>query len=293
MGGQPALLRLPMSPISIPPAILSRMGTVSSTKSSSVDSVGMNSPSIGPSLRPRFSAAAFTTGMYENEAPDMTSDQAKAEIARRIEKKGITSTRKDSTGSSMKIGISLKRSKTSETTNGDPPVEVLNQILEDAAQEGSVSLVKAVVAMGADPASRIKKKKHEALAKATAAGHARVVDFLLRNGAKYGNVRLKVRYTPTDYVLLSAAYRGQVELTSCLMLSHGANPMTEQWPREIEDTQHYWAQTKVRLPKSSILDAISRWDNIEDGMGVMKFIIGSSSFNPAALVSGLFDSKSE
>ncbi|KAF1358318.1 hypothetical protein EJ07DRAFT_125242 [Lizonia empirigonia] len=199
LGGQPAPLRLPMSPISLPPVTLSRMGTVS----------------------------------------------------------------------------------------------MLNAVLEEVAQEGRLSLVKAVVSMGADPASRTKRSKHEALAKATAAGHARILDFLLRNGAKYGDIRLKVRYTPTDYALLSATYKGHAELASCLIASHGANPMTEQWPREIEDTQHYWAQNEVRLPKSSVLDGISRWENVEDGMSVMKFIMGSSSFDPAALVSGLFDSKSE
>ncbi|KZM28267.1 uncharacterized protein EKO05_0007593 [Ascochyta rabiei] len=293
LNGQPAPLRLPMSPASVPQATLSRMGTVSSTNSSSASFKEMRSPSISPFSRPGFSVAAFTTGTYENELPDMTSDQAKTEIARRVEKTDIMSSRKSSTGSSKKIGFSLKRSNTSGTTNDGPSIETLNQILEDVAQEGSLSLVKAVVSMGADPAARTKKTKHEALSKATAAGHARIVDFLLRNGAKYGDIRLKVKYTPTDYALLSAAYKGHAELTSCLIASHGANPMTEQWPREIEDTQHYWAQTQVRLPKSSVLDAISRWSNVEDGMGVMKFIIGSSRFDPAALVSGLFDSKSE
>ncbi|KAF2625416.1 hypothetical protein BU25DRAFT_412846 [Macroventuria anomochaeta] len=298
LGGQhPAPLRLLMSSTNLPPATLSRMGTVSSTKSSSVTSVQIRSPSIGsPSSsfsKPKFSVAAFTTGAYENEAPDMTSNQATAEIARRLEKKDITSSRKSSTSSSIKKGFPFKRSNTAGTSSGGTSPEVLNQLLEEVAQEGSLSLVKAVVSMGADPAGRTKKTKHEALAKATAAGHARVVDFLLRNGASYGEVRLKVKYTPTDYALLSAAYKGHAELASCLIASHGANPMTEQWPREIESTQHYWAETQVRLPKSSVLDGISRWKNVEDGMSVMKFIMGSSRFDPTALVSGLFDSKSE
>ncbi|KAH6639611.1 hypothetical protein C7974DRAFT_449731 [Boeremia exigua] len=298
LGGlQPAPLRLPMSAANLPPATLSRMGTVSSTTSSSVSSVRMRSPSAyspsSPFPRPRFSVAASTTGAYENEAPDMTSDQAKAEIARRIEKRDVTSSRKASASSSILKGFSMKRSNTASTSGGGPSSEILNQILEEVAQEGSLSLVKAVVTMGADPASKTKKAKHEALAKATAAGHTRVVDFLLRNGASYGEVRLKVRFTPTDYALLSAAYKSYAELSSCLIASHGANPMTEQWPREIEETQHYWAETQVRLPKSSVLDGISRWTNVDDGMSVMKFIMGSSRFDPTALVCGLFDSKSE
>ena len=296
-GQQPAPLRLPMSATNLPPATLSRMGTVSSTKSSSIGSGQLRSPSISspssPFSEPRFSVAAFTTGAYENEAPDMTSDQAKAEIMRRLEKKEITSSRKSSASSSIRKGFSLKRSNTSGATTGGPVPEVLNAVLEEVAQEGSLPLVRAVVSMGADPASRTKKTKHEALAKATAAGHARVVDYLLRNGASYGDVRLKVQYTPTDYALLSAAYKGYAELASCLIASHGANPMTEQWPREIEDAQHYWAQKKVRLPKSSVLDGISRWENVDNGMSVMKFIMGSSRFDPAALVAGLFDNQSE
>ncbi|KAF3031571.1 hypothetical protein E8E11_001160 [Didymella keratinophila] len=189
--------------------------------------------------------------------------------------------------------FSLKRSNTAGSGNGAFTLESLSHVLEEVSQDGSLSLVKAVVAMGADPTGRTKKSKNEALAKATAAGHARVVDFLLRNGAKYGDVRLKVKHTPTDYALLSAAYKEHAELASCLIASHGANPMTEQWPREIEDTQHYWAESRVRLAKSSVLDGISRWQNVEVGMSVMKFIMGSSRFDPSALISGLFDNKSE
>jgi ankyrin repeat protein len=222
----------------------------------------------------------------------MTPDQAKAEIVRRLEEKDITACRKGSSSSSI-MKFSLKRSSTAASSNGVPNPEILNQVLEDVAQEGSLSLVKAAVLMGADPTGRTKKTRHEALAKATSAGHARVVDFLLRNGAKYGDVRLKVKYTPTDYALLSAAYKEHAELVSCLIASHGANPTTEQWPREIEDTQHYWAETQIRLAKSSVLDGISRWQKVDEGTSVMKFIMGSSRFDPSALVSGLFDSKSE
>lgn len=98
LGGQPAPLRLPMSPIGLPPVTLSRMGTVSSTKSNSVDSGQMRSPLASspssPFSKPRFVVAAFTTGAYEMEAPDMTSTQAKSEIARRIEKREIPSSKK-------------------------------------------------------------------------------------------------------------------------------------------------------------------------------------------------------
>ncbi|KAF3039228.1 hypothetical protein E8E12_009024 [Didymella heteroderae] len=295
-GPQPLPLRLSKGPTPLPAATLSRMGTVSSTTSSSVGSAQLRPSSFcnpsSPFQKPRFSVAAFTTGAYENEAPDMTSDQAKVEIMRRLKEKNITVTGKGSSSSSI-LKFSLKRSNTAGNGNGGFTPENLSQILEEVSQEGSLSLVKAVVAIGADPTGRTKKSKNDALAKATAAGHARVVDFLLRNGAKYGDVRLKVKYTPTDYALLSAAYKEHAELASCLIASHGANPMTEQWPREIEDTQHYWAESQVRLAKSSVLDGISRWQNAEVGTSVMKFIMGSSRFDPSALVSGLFDNKCE
>lgn len=292
----PAPLRLPMSPAYLAPKTLARMGTVSSTTSSTVSSVQMRSSPLtsprSPFSASHFSVAAFTTGAYENEVPDMTSDQAKLEITRRLTDKDTTACRKGSSGLSI-MKFSLKRSNTAGAGNGILSRENLSQVLEDVAQEGKLSLVKAVVSMGADPAERPKKSRDGALAKATAAGHARVVDFLLRNGAKYGDARLKVRYTPIDFALLSAAYKEHAELVSCLIASHGANPMTEQWPREIEDTQHYWAETQVRLAKSSVLDGISRWKNVVDGMSVLKFVMGNSRFDPSALVSGLFDSKSE
>lgn len=293
---QPLPLRLPKGPALLPAASLSRMGTVSSTTSGSVDSAQLRLSSVGspsnPLSRPHFSVAAFTSGAYENEAANMTLDQAKAEITRQLEHKNTTTSRKGSCSSSI-MKFSLKRSNTAGSGNGVFTPEALSQVLEEVSQEGSLSLVKAVVAMGADPTGKAKRSKNQALAKATAAGHARVVDFLLRNGAKYGDIRLKVKHTPTDYALLSAAYKEHAELVSFLVASHGANPMTEQWPREIEDTQHYWAESQVRLAKSSVLDGISRWKNVEVGMSVMKFIMGSSRFDPSAFVSGLFDNKSE
>jgi hypothetical protein len=290
----PLPLRLPKGPAPLPAATVSLMRTVSSTTSSSIGSAQLCSSSIGsfPFSKSHFSVAAFTSGAYENEAADMTLDQAKAEITRRLKQKDSTTSRKNSSGSSI-VRFSLKRSNTAGSGNGAFAPEILNQVLEEVSREGRLSLVKAVVAMGANPTGKTKRSKNEALTQATAAGHARVVDFLLRNGAKYGDVRLKVKHTPIDYALLSAAYKEHAELVSCLIASHGANPMTEQWPREIEDAQHYWAESQVRLAKSSVLDGISRWQNVELGISVMKFIMGSSRFDPSALVSGLFDNKSE
>ncbi|KAH7076679.1 hypothetical protein BKA63DRAFT_412165 [Paraphoma chrysanthemicola] len=173
----------------------------------------------------------------------------------------------------------------------------LTAILEDVAEEGSLPMVKAIISLGADPAyrsaSKLKKVKHEALAKATANGHAKVVDFLLQKGATYGEAQKKSAFTPTDRALLTTVYRGHAELAVALLCNHGANPMIEQWPREMEDTQHYWAESQVRLSKTSVLDGVSHWKNEEQGLSVLRLIMQNPKFDPAAPVSGVFDNKSE
>ncbi|KAL6710883.1 hypothetical protein ACN47E_006758 [Coniothyrium glycines] len=173
----------------------------------------------------------------------------------------------------------------------------LTDVLEDVAQEGNISLVKAAIALGADPvfrsSSKLKKVKHEALTRATLNGQAKVVDYLLRRGATYGQASKKDTFTPLDKALLAAAYKEHVDLVACLIHSHGANPLVEQWPREMNDMQHYWAESQVRLPKSSVMDAISKWNDIAQGMKVVKIIMQHSLFRPDALVAGVFDTKSE
>ncbi|KAF1843294.1 uncharacterized protein K460DRAFT_378465 [Cucurbitaria berberidis CBS 394.84] len=176
-------------------------------------------------------------------------------------------------------------------------MDALTDLLEEVALEGSLSLVKAVIALGADPIYRstgkLKKVKHEALQKATINGRSKVVDFLLQKGASYGEAAKKSIYTPLDRALLAAVYKGHAELAACLITSHGANPMVEQWPREMYDTQHYWAESQVRLSKTSVLDGISKWRNVDRGMNLLKVIMQHPKFNPTALVSCVFDTKSE
>ncbi|KAF1946941.1 hypothetical protein EJ02DRAFT_335387 [Clathrospora elynae] len=196
-----------------------------------------------------------------------------------------------------KKGFSLRRTNTVAKTASGPTQDALTDMLEEVSLEGSLALVKAVVTLGADPMYRstgkMKKVKHEALTKATLNGSAKVVNFLLKEGATYGEPAKKGSYSPMDRVLLAAAYKGHVNLVGCLIVSHGANPMTEQWPREMYDTQHYWAESQVRLAKTSVLDGISKWRDVDQGMAVLKVIVQHPMFDPAALVSGVFDTKSE
>ncbi|KAH8733093.1 hypothetical protein GQ44DRAFT_601675 [Phaeosphaeriaceae sp. PMI808] len=175
--------------------------------------------------------------------------------------------------------------------------KALTSVLESAAEEGSLPMVKAVVALGANPilksSGKLKKAKNEALAKATAGGHASVVDYLLQRGASYGEAQKRAAHTPLDRTLLTAVYKGHAELALTLITSHGANPMIDQWPREMEDTQHYWAQDQVRLSKTSVLDGLLHWKNEEQGFSVLRAIMQSPHFDPTASVSGVFDNKSE
>ncbi|KAF2831178.1 hypothetical protein CC86DRAFT_341814 [Ophiobolus disseminans] len=175
--------------------------------------------------------------------------------------------------------------------------DALTDVLENVSEEGSLPMVKAVISLGADPSYRssgkLKKVKHEALAKATAGGHAKVVDYLLVKGATYGEAQKKSTYTPLDRALLTAVYKGHAELANVLISSHGANPMVEQWPREMEETQHYWSEKQVRLSKTSVLDGISHWKNEEQGLSVLRNIMQNNKFNPTAPISAVFDNKSE
>ena len=283
-------------PQRFPPGTLARIDTTSG-RSSNRSSTTPGSP-FGQ--HHRISVTKPNTnmqGMIENGPPELSASEAQAKVLRLLDKADETSSRKSS-GGALKKGFSLKRSNTTKpTNNASHSQDALTNVLETLAEEGSLPMVKAVISLGADPSYRstgkLKKVKHEALAKATAGGHAKVVDYLLLRGATYGEVQKKSTSTPLDRALLTAVYKGHAELASVLISSHGANPMIEQWPREMEETQHYWSEKQVRLSKTSILDGISHWKNEEQGLSVLRVIMQNQKFDPAAPVSGVFDNKSE
>tara|TARA_R110002003_G_scaffold126_10_gene11512 strand:+ start:18690 stop:20585 length:1896 start_codon:yes stop_codon:yes gene_type:complete len=240
---------------------------------------------------------AHIRDIVEMGPPEITPAEAHAEVLRLLDKTDEASSR-NASGGALKKGFSLKRSNTTKPINNTShSQDALTTALENVAEEGSLPMVKAVISLGADPAYRsigkLKKIKHEALAKATANGHAKVVDFLLQKGATYGEAQKKITCTPIDRALLTAVYKGYAELAVALIAGHGANPMTEQWPKEMDDTQHYWAENQVRLSKTSVLDGISHWKNEAQGLSVLRVIMQSPKFDPAAPVSGVFDNKSE
>lgn len=275
----------------LPPGTLSRMDTMHSVSS------GRSSSTPGSTFgqHQRISIARTNTNSSSNMdqgPPGLSAAEARTEVLRLLEKA------EESLGPAPKKGFSLKRSNTAKpANNASHSQEALANVLESVAEQGELPLVKAVISLGADPVYRsngkLKKIKHEALTKASAAGKANVVDFLLHKGASYGDPQKKDVYTPLDRALLTAVYNGHAELAIVLIESHGANPMVEQWPREMDDAQHYWAQLQLRLSKKSVLDRLSHWKNEEEAMSVLKAIMDSPKFDPTAPVSGVFDNQSE
>jgi hypothetical protein len=291
----PVLGKYPTGRPKFPPGTLGRVNTMTSMSSGR----SSNTPGSPFDQHHRISVAQPASniqGILERGPPGISPTEAHAEVLRLLDKADEGSSRKSS-GGVLKKGFSLRRPNTTKpANNATHSQEALTSVLENVAEEGSLPMVKAVISLGADPAFRLgklKKNKHEALTKATAGGHAKVVDYLLTKGASYGEPQKKSIYTPMDRVLLTATYKGHAELCSMLISQHGANPMIEQWPREMEDTQHYWDTNQVRLSKTSVLDGVSHWKNEEQGMSVMRVIMQSSKFDPTAPVSGVFDNKSE
>lgn len=291
---QPETLRYLAGPLKLMNEGPGRMGTMRSMSSggtSTYASSPMQESLSSPFSAERRSVAVSIISGQDSDTPNISAGDARAEVLRRL------SHRKGSTSSSAKKGFSLRRTNTGSTSSTGYSQDALTDVLEDAAHEGNLPLVEAVIELGADPVyrsnGRLKKSKHDALVKATSEGRARVVDFLLTKGASYGEAQKKSTFTPLDRALLGAAYQGHADLVNCLISLHDANPMVVQWPREMDDTQHYWAESQVRLAKTSALDGISKWKNVEQGMNTLKAIFTHPQFDPAALVFGVFDTKSE
>ncbi|KAJ4363020.1 hypothetical protein N0V83_010138 [Neocucurbitaria cava] len=293
-GQYPEVLKHPAKPPMFGPGTLGRMNTMSSISSgrssTHVSSPVQNIPTSPFDGQDKFSVAFSSLSIQEDESREMSSDDAQAEVLRRLSSKA----EKRSTAPAKK-GFWKTTTATKATTSHSQ--DALTDILEEVALEGNLSLVKAIIVLGADPVYRstgkLKKVKHEALQKATSNGCTKVVDYLLRKGASYGEAPKKSTYTPLDRALLAAAYKGHTQLATCLIISHGANPMTEQWPREMYDTQHYWAESQVRLSRTSVLDGISKLKNVDEGMKLLKVIMQHPNFDPTAHVAGVFDTKSE
>jgi hypothetical protein len=253
-----------------------------------------------PDPRPIYTRA-LSSHVAESVTPHITPGDAHAEALRRLgkaERTVKTLKRRGSNESlSSLISYSIRRPSISATPKASGySLDALAHVLEEAAQEGNLVLVEAIMALGANPnfrsVNRIKNRRHDALNKATAAGHVEVIDYLLRQGATFdlGEGRKKDEFEPIDYKVLDVAYSGYGEVARYLIEEQSANAFVVQWPREYFDAKRtvYRRVVAARVHQRTVLDAVARMGNEETDTGLLKLIMTNSSFNPTAIASRIY-----
>jgi hypothetical protein len=251
-------------------------------------------------VRPTY-VRALSSHIAESMAPSMTHGEAHAEAVRRLGKaeKTVKTIKRRGSNESLAslVSYSIRRPSISVTPKGNGySLDALAYVLEEAAQEGNLELVQAVMALGANPnfrsVNRIKNRRHDALNKATAAGHVEVIDYLIRQGATYnlGDSAKKDAFEPIDYKLLDVAYSGYGEVARYLIANQGANPFAEQWPREYFDANRtvYRRVAPTRVYQRSVLDAIARMGSQEADTPLVNIIMRDPRFNPTAVASRVY-----
>jgi hypothetical protein len=253
-----------------------------------------------PTSRPAY-VRALSSQMPESVAPRATPGEAHAEALRRIGKAGRgpkTMKRRGSNESlSSLISYSIRRPGVSARSESHFSLNTLAAVLEDAAEEGNLPVVEAVMALGANPnfrsVHRLKNRRHDALNKATAAGHVNVMDYLLRQGATFGSddpPRNDV-FRALDYKLLDVVYAGYGEVARYLIRMHGANPFVEQWPKQFADANRtvYRRVIRHKVYQRGVLDAIAKMGNPEQDMGLLEVIMNDPAFDPATIASRVYE----
>lgn len=255
-----------------------------------------------PNARPTY-IRALSSHISEVTTPQLGSGDAHAEVLRRlgkVDRVGKTIKRRGSNESlSSLISYSIRRPSVPVRPESGHSLDSLATVLEDAAQEGNLPLVEATLALGANPnfrsVHRLKNRRHDALNKATAAGHVHVIDFLLRQGATYNlsETQKKDPYTGMDYKLLDVAYSGFGEVAQYLVSKHGANPFIEQWPREYFDATRtvYRRVAPAKVYQRTVLDAIARIGNAEQDMDLLRTITSNPKFDPSAITTRVYEDK--
>jgi ankyrin repeat protein len=247
-----------------------------------------------PSARPTY-IRALSSHIPESVAPTMTAGDAHAEVLRRLgkaEKTVKTLKRRGSNESlSSLISYSIRRPSISTRPESGYSLDALAAVLEDVAQDGNLALVQAVMALGANPnfrsVNRLKNRRHDALNKATAAGHVDIIDYLLRQGATFnlGESQKRNAFTPIDYKLLNVIYSGYGDVARYLISNQGANPFTQQWPREYHDANRtvYRRVVPAKVYQRTVLDALSRMGDPEQDSPLLNVIMHDTNFNPSAI----------
>ncbi|KAH8732435.1 hypothetical protein GQ44DRAFT_821713 [Phaeosphaeriaceae sp. PMI808] len=233
----------------------------------------------------------------------ITPGEAHAEILRRLGKAEKTDKALKRRGSneslSSLISYSIRRPNITRRPESGYSLDALAAVLEDVAQEGNLTLVEAVMALGANPnfrsVNRLKNRRHNALNKATAAGHVNVIDYLLRQGAIYtiSESQRKNTYSAIHHKLLDVMYSGYGEVARYLISSHGANPFIEQRPREYFDSNRtvYRKVNPAKVFQKTVLDAIARMGNADQDMSLLKIIMDNPAFNPTSISTRIYEDK--
>lgn len=255
-----------------------------------------------PHTRPTYTHS-LSSYITEVETPHMSAGDAHAEVLRRLGKadRGPKPIRRRGSNESLAslISYSIRRPSISTKADSGYSLESLAIVLEDAAQEGNLPLVEAVMALGAHPiyrsTNRLKNRRHDALNKATSAGHVHVMEYLLQNGAEYGfdEPPKKDPFNAIDYKLLDVAYAGYGEVAKYLITNHNANPFVEQWPRQYADANRtvYRRVNGFKVYQRSLLDAIAKMGN-PDGeydMSLLQLILDNPSFDPTKICTRIYE----
>lgn len=250
--------------------------------------------------RPTY-ARSLSSHVAESVAPSTIFGGAHAEALRRLgtAEKTVKKLKRRGSNESLSslISYSIKRPSISSAPKASGySLDALAHVLEDAAQEGNLSLVEAIMALGANPTfrsvNRIKNRRHDALNKATAAGHVEIIDYLIRQGATFnlGDSAKKAAFDPIDYKLLDVAYSGYGDVARYLVANQGANPFTEQWPREYFDANRtvYRRVLPARVYQRSVLDALARMGSQEADTTLLNIIMRDPRFDPTAVASRVY-----
>tara|TARA_R110002003_G_scaffold121_11_gene10733 strand:+ start:13163 stop:15193 length:2031 start_codon:yes stop_codon:yes gene_type:complete len=243
---------------------------------------------------------ALSSQITEVQATQFTPGEAHAEAIRRlgkVDRSSKTLKRRGSNESlSSLISYSIRRPSIPARPESGYSLDALATVLEDAAQEGNLALVEAVMALGANPnfrsVNRLKNRRHDALNKATAAGHVDVIDYLLRQGATFtlSDILRKETFTPIDLKLLDVAYSGQCEVARYLISKHNANPFIEQWPREYFDANRtiYRRVDPMKVYQRSVLDAIAKVGDASQDMSLLSEIMSLPPFDPSRICTRIY-----
>ncbi|KAH7077492.1 hypothetical protein BKA63DRAFT_508385 [Paraphoma chrysanthemicola] len=252
-----------------------------------------------PQARPTY-VRALSSQITDVQRTQLTPEEARAEVIRRlgkVDRSSKTLKRRGSNESiSSLISYSIRRPSIPARPESGYSLDALASVLEDAAQEGNLPLVEATMALGANPnfrsVNRLKNRRHDALNKATAAGHVDVIDYLLRHGATFGsNDSLKKDpIPPLDLKLLDVAYSGSTEVAHYLVSKHNANPFVEHWPREYADATRtiYRRVQPVKIHQRSVLDALARMGDEKQDTPLLEYIMSLPQFDPSAICSRVY-----